>query len=84
MLNMGVPSFNLATSVNLIIAQRLGPAAVRRLCKTEPDGYPPRDPFAQRGFYGSKMLEDANFKIYKAVGCPKCAFGGIQGQRRNI
>jgi type IV pilus assembly protein PilB len=26
--NMGVPSFNIATSVNLVIAQRLG----RRLC----------------------------------------------------
>jgi type IV pilus assembly protein PilB len=26
--NMGIPSFNIATSVNLVIAQRLG----RRLC----------------------------------------------------
>ena len=36
--NMGVPAFNLATSVNLIIAQRLGQTIVHGL--QEADGHP--------------------------------------------
>ena len=69
MLNMGVPSFNLATSVNLIIAQRLA----RRLCKicAEPADIP-HETLLKEGFT-EEELKDA--KLMKAVGCPKCVFG---------
>jgi type IV pilus assembly protein PilB len=69
LLNMGVPSFNLATSVNLIIAQRLA----RRLCKLckEPADIP-HDTLIKQGFT-EEMLKDA--EIFKAVGCKKCSNG---------
>jgi type IV pilus assembly protein PilB len=69
MLNMGVPAFNLATSVNLIIAQRLA----RRLCKdcTQPANIP-REILLSEGF-SEEMLEGAT--INTAVGCALCNEG---------
>ncbi len=69
LLNMGVPPFNLATSVNLIIAQRLA----RRLCKEckEPADIP-AEALKKEGFT-DEMIEQA--ELYKAVGCTKCASG---------
>ncbi len=69
MLNMGVPAFNIATSVRLIIAQRLA----RRLCKecSEPADIP-RETLLEQGFTEAQ-LRDAN--IRKAVGCEKCKDG---------
>lgn len=69
LLNMGVPSFNLATSVNLIIAQRLA----RRLCKEckEPADLP-HETLIKEGFT-EDMLKEAT--IFTAVGCPKCSAG---------
>jgi len=70
LMNMGVPAFNIATSVNLIIAQRLG----RRLCgecKKEDDL--PREVLLKEGFTKEDLAD--NFKIYKAVGCDKCTDG---------
>ena len=71
MLNMGVPAFNLATSLSLIIAQRLG----RRLCSSckEEIEYP-KDMLLDEGFLESD-LEDPEIKFYKPVGCPKCSKG---------
>jgi type IV pilus assembly protein PilB len=74
LMNMGVPAFNIATSVNLIIAQRLG----RRLCgdcKTKDDL--PKEVLLSEGFTKQDLTED--FKIYKAVGCDKCT-GGYKGR----
>ena len=74
LMNMGVPAFNIATSVTLIIAQRLG----RRLCgdcKT-PDDIP-KEVLIKEGFTKEDLTED--FKIYKAVGCDKCT-GGYKGR----
>ena len=70
LLNMGVPAFNIATSVSLIIAQRLG----RRLCsdcKTLDDL--PEDVLKSEGFTQEDLAEE--IKIYKAVGCDKCTSG---------
>jgi type IV pilus assembly protein PilB len=70
MLNMGVPSFNLATSVNLIIAQRLA----RRLCKecsVEVTDIP-HDVLLKQGF-SEELLATATIK--KAVGCEHCTDG---------
>jgi len=73
LLNMGVPPFNLATSVNLIIAQRLA----RRLCTEcrEPADIP-RETLRQEGFT-EEMLKGA--AVYRPAGCPKCS-GGYRGR----
>jgi type IV pilus assembly protein PilB len=70
--NMGVPAFNLATSVNLIIAQRLA----RRLCmscKRTIDV--PRETLLAEGFTESQINE--GFEVFEpsVKGCPKCKDG---------
>lgn len=71
--NMGVPAFNIATSVSLIIAQRLG----RRLCsKCKQPADIPEETLLEEGFT-KDMLEDAT--INKAVGCDSCS-GGFKGR----
>lgn len=69
LLNMGVPAFNLATSLNLIIAQRLG----RRLCSAckEPVEYPKQVLFDE-GFLESDF---ETMTLFKPVGCSKCNNG---------
>ena len=71
--NMGVPAFNIATSVNLIIAQRLA----RKLCgscKKEVDV--PREALLREGFPEDKI---GSFKIFGPVGCDNCK-GGYKGR----
>ena len=70
MLNMGVPAFNIAASVSLIIAQRLA----RRLCKqcSAPETEVPHDALIELGFTDT-MLEHANLR--KPVGCSQCKDG---------
>jgi type IV pilus assembly protein PilB len=69
LLNMGVPAFNVASSVDLIIAQRLA----RRLCShcSVPADIP-HETLIEEGFK-EDMLEDAN--IMSAVGCDQCHNG---------
>ena len=71
--NMGVPAFNIATSVNLIIAQRLA----RKLCSTckKPVEVPP-EALLKEGFPEDKI---GTFKIYGPVGCENCK-GGYKGR----
>ena len=71
--NMGVPSFNIATSVNLIIAQRLA----RKLCSTcKKEVQIPRETLLEEGFPENKL---GTFKIYGPVGCENCN-GGYKGR----
>lgn len=72
--NMGVPSFNIATSVILIIAQRLG----RRLCNNckEPVDVP-RQSLLEMGFTEEDLATE--FTIYGPKGCEKCK-GGYKGR----
>jgi len=74
MMNMGVPAFNIATSVSLIIAQRLG----RRLCKAckEPIDVP-HDTLLKEGFTEEQI--DTGFTLYRPKGCDKCN-GGYKGR----
>jgi type IV pilus assembly protein PilB len=70
--NMGVPAFNLATSVSLIIAQRLG----RRLCvacKRPLDV--PKETLRAEGFTEEEIA--AGFQVFEAnpKGCDKCNEG---------
>ena len=69
--NMGVPSFNIATSVNLVIAQRLA----RRLCshcKATVDV--PKQSLLEMGFT-EQDLAHPDFKIYQPIGCNECREG---------
>ena len=74
LINMGVPPFNIATAVSLIIAQRLG----RRLCETckIPVDDLPRDMLLQEGFTEDQL---DGMKLFKPVGCSKCN-GGYKGR----
>jgi type IV pilus assembly protein PilB len=67
--NMGVPPFNIASSVSLIIAQRLA----RRLCpscKTADDI--PKEALIEEGY---SPEEAESITLYKAVGCDQCTNG---------
>ncbi|MCZ6887855.1 MAG: type IV-A pilus assembly ATPase PilB [Gammaproteobacteria bacterium] len=69
--NMGVPAFNLATSVSLIIAQRLA----RRLCpKCKKPSKAPKDSLLEMGFTEKDV--DEGFQLFEASdGCDKCKEG---------
>jgi len=69
--NMGVPSFNIATSVNLVIAQRLA----RRLCsqcKAPVDI--PKQSLIELGFT-EQDLANPDLQIFQPIGCAECREG---------
>jgi len=69
LLNMGVAPFNVATSVNLIIAQRLA----RRLCNhCAKEAKLPDEVLIDEGFEESELR---SLTIRSAVGCDKCLNG---------
>ena len=71
--NMGVPSFNIATSVNLIIAQRLA----RKLCPScKQEVALPKEVLLEEGF---REEEIGSFKVYGPAGCDNCK-GGYKGR----
>ncbi|MDO4426839.1 MAG: type IV-A pilus assembly ATPase PilB [Moraxella sp.] len=69
--NMGVASFNIATSVNLVVAQRLA----RRLCKAckRPTSIP-KQSLLEMGFTEEDLANPDNV-IYEPVGCSECREG---------
>ncbi len=70
LVNMGVPPYNIASAVSLIIAQRLA----RRLCencKTPHDI--PNEALAEEGFTDENIAK--SFTVYKPVGCSSCNAG---------
>tara|TARA_Y100001963_G_scaffold155130_1_gene245474 strand:- start:2946 stop:4643 length:1698 start_codon:yes stop_codon:yes gene_type:complete len=69
LLNMGVPSYNVASSVSLIIAQRLA----RRLCGQckQPEVLPEAE-LLRQGFTPQQL---PNIKVFKPVGCEHCTNG---------
>ncbi|WP_199452312.1 type IV-A pilus assembly ATPase PilB [Marinobacter sp. bablab_jr008] len=73
MMNMGVPAFNIATSVSLIIAQRLG----RRLCSCKQPADIPKDVLLKEGFTQEQI--DTGFTLFRPKGCDKCN-GGYKGR----
>jgi len=69
LMNMGVPAYNLAASVQLIIAQRLA----RRLCpKCKKPSELPKQTLLELGFTEQEL---ADHTIYEAVGCSQCTKG---------
>ena len=67
--NMGVAAFNLATSVNLIVAQRLA----RRLCDCKEKLDIPKPALIEKGF--SEADVDSGIEIFGPKGCDKCTAG---------
>lgn len=72
LLNMGVPAFNVATSVSLIIAQRLA----RRLCKNckKPATDIPDAVLTEEGFDDIGIPRN-ELELYHPVGCAQCTNG---------
>ncbi|HSQ81456.1 MAG TPA: type IV-A pilus assembly ATPase PilB [Casimicrobiaceae bacterium] len=75
MMNMGVAPFNVASSVHLITAQRLG----RKLCPhcKRPEDIPP-EALLRAGF-GEKDL-DGSWQPFGPVGCEHCKDTGYKGR----
>ncbi len=72
--NMGIAPYNIASSVSLIIAQRLG----RRVCVHCRETMDvPHEALLKEGFSEEQLADP--FPIYKAVGCAKCT-GGYKGR----
>ena len=75
--NMGVPAFNIATSVSLIIAQRLG----RRLCEScknpisLPEATLREEGFSIEGGFTDQELKSLNLFEANHDGCNKCNRG---------
>ena len=69
LLNMGVPAYNVASSVSLIIAQRLA----RRLCShCKQQEHLPEVELLKQGFTAEQL---PTVKIFKPVGCEHCTNG---------
>jgi type IV pilus assembly protein PilB len=74
MVNMGIEPFLVATSVNIIQAQRL----IRKICKDcKEEINLPIEAFTEIGF--SKEEAD-QLKAYKGKGCPTCNGTGFKGR----
>jgi len=70
--NMGVPAFNLATSVSLIVAQRLA----RRLCPTcKLPIDVPKETLRAEGFTEEQIAAGLQIFEPSIKGCPKCKDG---------
>jgi type IV pilus assembly protein PilB len=69
LMNMGIEAYNLASSLKIVIAQRL----VRTLCEfcKEKEDIP-KDILIKEGFNPNEI---GKLKLYKSVGCDKCIFG---------
>ncbi len=74
LMNMGIEPFLVATSVNLIQAQRL----IRRVCKDCKREHPtPPEALIEVGFSAE---EASKIKIYKGKGCATCNNTGYKGR----
>ncbi len=68
LMNMGVPTYNITSAVNLVIAQRL----MRRLHKCKQPDDMPKEALLQAGFNEDEI---DGLKIYKPEGCADCNAG---------
>ena len=74
LLNMGVAPFNIASSVNLITAQRLA----RRLCSCKQPADLDEEALLRAGFLESDL--DGSWAPMRAVGCDHCNGSGYKGR----
>jgi type IV pilus assembly protein PilB len=74
MMNMGIPTFNLASSILLITAQRL----VRRLCTCKKPIDIPAETLLNAGFREEDL--DGSWTIYGPGECDRCRGSGYKGR----
>lgn len=74
LMNMGIPTFNIASSVLLITAQRL----VRRLCSCKKVLDTPIETLLNAGFTESDI--DGTWHLYGPGGCDRCKGSGYKGR----
>ena len=72
--NMGVPAFNIASSVILITAQRLA----RRLCNCKQPLETDSSALLKAGFLESDL--DGKWTPFRPVGCERCGGSGYKGR----
>jgi type IV pilus assembly protein PilB len=76
LLNMGVPAFSVASSVSLIIAQRLG----RRLCSAcKKPAELPENVLKEEGILDCGIPKD-EIQVMEPVGCAECKGKGQKGR----
>jgi type IV pilus assembly protein PilB len=74
LMNMGIEPFLVATSVNLIQAQRL----IRRICvECKTESPVPPEALVEVGFSAEEARQ---LKVYKGTGCTKCNNTGYKGR----
>jgi len=71
LLDLGIEPFLVASSVTLIVAQRL----LRRLCSHCREAYKPSDDIVRR-----LRLTDAHAAVFRGKGCPSCQGTGFLGR----
>jgi len=74
MSSMGVPGFNIASSVILITAQRLA----RRLCVCKQPAQLPLEALLAAGFTQRDL--DGTWQAFRPVGCDRCKGSGYKGR----
>jgi len=74
LMNMGIPTFNIASSVLLITAQRL----VRRLCTCKKLIDVPLEALQNAGFTEADL--DGTWSLYGPEGCERCKGSGYKGR----
>lgn len=74
LLNMGVAPFNIASSVTLIVAQRL----VRKLCDCRIETAVPHATLKEAGFEEAEAARITH--LFKPAGCERCNHSGYRGR----
>ncbi|NJD25783.1 MAG: type IV-A pilus assembly ATPase PilB [Betaproteobacteria bacterium] len=74
LMNMGLPAFNIASSVLLITAQRLA----RRLCTCKKPMDVPRHALLEAGFTEEDL--DGSWTLFGPGGCDRCKGSGYKGR----
>ena len=74
MIDMGIEPFNVASAVNLIVAQRL----VRRICSNCKEAYDP--PPEEIDALGLKPAEAKGLQFFRGSGCDTCSGTGYKGR----
>lgn len=76
LLNMGVPSFMIASALSLIVAQRLARKSCQNCLADDPAGTP--ENLKKLGFTDDEM---SSFNAQKGQGCNKCGGSGYKGRQ---
>jgi type IV pilus assembly protein PilB len=74
LMNMGVPTFNIASSIMLITAQRLA----RRLCNCKKPISIPNQALLDAGYKDEEL--DGSWTLYGPGGCERCKGSGYKGR----